>query len=265
MNQSSLYGLLGGLVLIALMVVMSPESIGTFFNITGLLVVIGGTIAATLISRPLQDIRSLWRSLPGLLKDQTSSLQDDIAQLLRFAVHYRTSSLRSAEQAIEHISDPFLRTGLKQVIERTPRPELVKQLQWQITQWRNQQQDQVQILFSMALFAPAFGMLGTLFGLVHMLSGLGESGLQAIGAMMAFAMMTTVYGIIAANLLLKPLAIKLERRTQQELQRLNTLMEGILDVQARRHPELMEEKFDKLVNDQPQAEPAPTYLALVKG
>ncbi len=265
MNQSSLYGLIGGFVLICLMVLMSPESIGTFFNITGLLVVIGGTIAATLVSRPLKDIKSLLQGIPELLKDDHCTLKQDIDQLLQFAKLYRSSSLRTAEAAIQQMQDPFVKGGLKQIVDRIPRAELIKSLQWQITSWRNRQQEQVHILNSMALFAPAFGMLGTLFGLVHMLTGLGASGLETIGAMMAFAMMTTVYGIIAANLVLKPLAIKLERRTQQQLARFNALLEGILDIHARRHPELMEEKFDNLLLTREQDKPEPTYMALVRG
>jgi chemotaxis protein MotA len=91
----------------------------------------------------------------------------------------------------------------------------------------------------MAVFAPAFGMLGTLFGLIHMLYGLGSSGIAEIGTAMGFAMITTLYGIVAANLFLKPLAMKLERRHQQEIAVNHMLSEGLLMVQERCHPTLI--------------------------
>jgi chemotaxis protein MotA len=87
-------------------------------------------------------------------------------------------------------------------------------------------------------------MLGTLFGLVHMLSGIGDAGLNQIGSSMAFAMVTTVYGIIASNLVFKPLAMKMERRTGQRLMRLTSLMEGVLQIHQKRHPTLIKEALE---------------------
>jgi chemotaxis protein MotA len=103
---------------------------------------------------------------------------------------------------------------------------------------------------TMAVFAPAFGMLGTLFGLIHMLYGLGSSGIAEIGAAMGFAMITTLYGIVAANLFLKPLAMKLERRHQQEYSVNHMLCEALLLVQERRHPSLI---LDALESFGPQS------------
>ena len=107
-------------------------------------------------------------------------------------------------------------------------------------------------------------MLGTLFGLVHMLSGIGESGLNEIGGTMAFAMLTTVYGIVAANLVFKPLAIKLERLTSQHLMEMTALMEGILQVNEKRHPTLIRETLESYYAHFQSPEPVRSHLTLVR-
>ncbi|MEO6697567.1 MAG: MotA/TolQ/ExbB proton channel family protein, partial [Gammaproteobacteria bacterium] len=102
------------------------------------------------------------------------------------------------------------------------------------------------------------------FGLVHMLSGLGHSGLQEIGATMAFAMTTTLYGILAANLVLKPLASKMERRTQQRLMRMAMLLEGVLLFYDKRHPVLIRESLDAYLAHTEGASYQATKLVLMK-
>lgn len=264
MYRSTIFGFLGGFILLAGMIILSPESVGIFLNIPGLIVVIGGTLAATLVSRPVSEVRTLWRKLPKLFRDDESTIDTDIEQLLQFAERYRYSSPRSAERALSMISNPFLAVGLRQTVEGSTLDDLVKSLQWRIAGVRSQQNAQTQILYSMAAFAPAFGMLGTLFGLVHMLSGIGDSGLNEIGGTMAFAMLTTVYGIVAANLVFKPLAIKMERRTSKHLMEMTTLMEGILQIHEKRHPTLIRETLESYYAHFQTQEPERMHLTLVK-
>jgi len=244
MKRSVIIGLVGGFILIAAIVALSPGNMGAFFSLPGLIVVIGGTLAATLVSRPVAEVRKLLRSLPQLFRGDENTLGRDIAQLLRFAQRHRFSSPRAAESALSEITNPFVTAGLRQVVEGSSLEELTKSLQWRIAGERSRENGQTQILYTMAALAPAFGMLGTLFGLVHMLSGLGNAGLNEIGTSMAFAMITTVYGIIASNLLFKPLALKMERRTSQRLLRMTALMEGVLQVHQKRHPMLIKESLE---------------------
>jgi len=264
MNKSTIFGFLGGVALLIGMIILSPENAGVFLNIPGLIVVIGGTLAATLVSRPVSEVRTLLRKIPQLFREEESTIDSDIGQLLQFAERYRYSSPRSAERALSAISNPFLSNGLRQTVEGSTPEDLTKSLQWRIAGVRSQENAQTQILYSMAAFAPAFGMLGTLFGLVHMLSGIGESGLNEIGGTMAFAMLTTVYGIVAANLVFKPLAIKLERLTNQHLMEMTALMEGILQVNEKRHPTLIRETLESYYAHFQSPEPVRSHLTLVR-
>ncbi|HED18325.1 MAG TPA: chemotaxis protein MotA [Gammaproteobacteria bacterium] len=264
MNRSIIFVFLGGSILLFGIIILSPWNVGAFFNIPGLIVVIGGTLAATLISRPVSEVQALWRRVPQLFRKEASTINNDIEQLLQFAERYRFSSPRSAERALAAISSPFLSVGLRQTVEGSSPEDLSKSLQWRIAGVRSQENAQTQIMYSMATFAPAFGMLGTLFGLVHMLSGIGDSGLNEIGGSMAFAMLTTVYGIVAANLVFKPLAIKLERRTGRHLMEMTALMEGILQVHDKRHPTLIRETLESYYSHFQAPEPVPSHLTLVK-
>lgn len=265
LRQSTVMGLVAGALLVLGMVVMSPEHVGLFFNIPGLLVVVGGTFAATLISRPLRDVRAVLRELPGLMRDETATISAELQQLLRFAEWYRLGNVRAAEHELARVAHPFLHAGLRMLADGCQPQDLQKSLQWRMSGLRAHEQGEAQILRTMAVFAPAFGMLGTLFGLIHMLSGLGASGLGEIGSSMAFAMITTLYGIVAANLFFKPLAIKLERRTHQRLMHMGMLMEGLLMVYEKRHPTLIRETLEAFeLHHGPASAPAPQVLSLVR-
>lgn len=266
LKQSTVIGLMGGLLLLIGMMIMSPGHLGAFINLPGLLVVVGGTLAATLVSRPFRDVQAVLREVPLLLHDEQPAGQLEVNQLLRFADGFRMGNLRTAERELAAIEDPFLYAGLRMVIDGCQPQDLSKSLQWRMAGLRAHEQGQAHILRSMAVFAPAFGMLGTLFGLMHMLSGLGDSGLSEIGASMAFAMITTLYGIVAANLLFKPLAIKMERRTHQRLLHMGMLMEGVLLTYEKRHPTLIRETLEAFELHHAAAAPTPVqqHLSLVK-
>lgn len=264
LRHSTVVGLSGGLLLLLGMMIMSPEHLGAFFNLPGLLVVIGGTLMATLVSRPIAEVVAVMRMLPELLHDEAPQPGAvEVTQLLRFADGFRLGNLRVAERELATIEDPFLYAGLRMIIDGCQPQDLSKSLQWRMSGRRTRENSQAHVLRTMAAFAPAFGMLGTLFGLVHMLSGLGDTGLGEIGSSMAFAMITTLYGIVVSNLFFKPLAIKMERRTHQRLLRMGMLMEGMLLAYEKRHPTLIRETLDAF-ELHTAAAPAPQFLSLVR-
>lgn len=241
LRQSTVLGLTCIVAIMAAMVLTVPQNILDFFNLSGLLVVVGGTVAATLVCRPLADVKRVLRRLPALAHDDLPSINREIQQLLNIAEQVRHGHIRAAEEELTQVQNFFLRSGLQMVLDRSPLDDIAKVLRWRMEGLRSAETTDVQILRTMAGFAPALGMLGTLFGLVHMLHDLGSSDLTKIGSAMAFALMTTLYGIVAANLFFKPLAMKMERRTQQQLAQLALLQEGILMIYEQQHPMLIKE------------------------
>ena len=252
-RRSTVIGLAAGGLIVLVMLLLAPSQVGLFLNVPGLLIVVGGTFAATLVSRPFADVVRVLRSLPDLATDEPLSVDREIDQIQRVAEYYRHGYVRAAEEELQGVGNPFLRAGMQLVIDRGPVQDLIKVLQWRIAGLRAREHADAQIIRTMATLTPAFGMVGTLFGLVHMLSGLGGSGMSEIGASMAFAMSSTLYGILLANLLFKPLAIKMERRTQQRLVLLQMLQEGILMLYEKRHPTLIREALEAYLAHQQDA------------
>jgi chemotaxis protein MotA len=241
---STLFGLLGGACVLAATAYIAQQDIMGLLNLPGLLMVLGGTLTATLVSRPLRSMVNVFKSLPKLMHDERIEMNAEIPHLLDIAYWYRVGNINAAEQAIERVSNPLLRTGARLVIDQEPIHDIVKVLQWRIAGVRDQEQSEAHILRIMGTFAPAFGMLGTLFGLMQMLHGLGQDNLSQIGAAMSFALTTTLYGLVLANVIFKPLAMKMERRIQRRIMGMNFILEGVVLLHQRRHPMIIKESLE---------------------
>ena len=248
MKESAALGVLSGLGLVIGMVLLSPEQAMAFFNLPGLVLVAGGTLAATLVSRPAGEVLRVVRRVPSLIREGELGSDAHVGALMRTADWLRRGNIRAAEKEVQTVPDSFLRTGLQLVLDRTPKSELVRLMRWRIAGVQGRDAEDAATLRTMGAFAPAFGMLGTLFGLVHMLYGLGGGALGELGVTMGFALVSTLYGIVAANLLFKPLALKLERRVQREHFRLSVALEGLLMLYERRNPALIRETLENLIS-----------------
>lgn len=258
-RKSTLIGLLGGLAIFFLTALISHDRLGGLFNIPGLLMVLGGTLAATVVSRPIKDVVRVLRSLRAMLHDEDVNIDTELEQLLEVAHWYRSGNINAAEQALDRVDDSFLRNGAQLVIDREHIDDVIKIMQWRVAGVRNSAQGDVHILRTMASFAPAFGMLGTLLGLVQILHTLGHADLAQIGSGMSFALITTLYGIVLANMVFKPLAMKMERRLQHQMVLMNVVLEGIVLLHQRCHPTMIREALTAYLSQQ-QSSPATTPL-----
>jgi len=258
---STLIGLLGGGAVLTLSALLAHQGLMAMLNLPGLLMVVGGTIMATLVSRPLREVSGAFKGLRRLMRDQTLNVENEIHQLLHIAQWYRLGNLYAAEQAVAQVENPLLRTGAQLVLDQEPIHDIVKTLQWRIAGVRAKEQGDAAILRTMATFAPAFGMLGTLFGLMQMLNTLGNAGLASIGASMSFALITTLYGLVLANMVFKPLAMKMERHVQQQIMAMNFILEGIMLLHQRRHPMIIREALEMYLVQMETNGSAPGALA----
>jgi chemotaxis protein MotA len=149
---------------------------------------------------------------------------------------FRYGKIRPAEDAAREISRPVLRRGTQLVLDGLERQQLTIALQRTIAEERERLVAPVDVLRAMATYAPTLGMLGTLLGLSQMLFGVGTGDVASMGAAMGFAMTTTVYGLVFANLLFKPLAAKIESHNRHELTRCVVDLQAVLLLYERRHP-----------------------------
>jgi len=236
MNLSTLLGMLSGIAIVVLSIFLTAADAWAFVNLPGLAIVLGGTFAATLLAYPLREVVRVFKILWIVLRNEKMYAHDDQKELVEVAKQLVQGRIANAEDQMNQVKNPFLRTGLQLLIDQTPTQDIAELLEWRILKMKIKERAEAQVYRTMAAFAPAFGMLGTLVGLVNMLHGMGESSMTEIGVDMAFALLTTLYGVVLANMLFKPIAIKFERRTERRVQLMNMILEGILLVARGRSP-----------------------------
>lgn len=227
MNFSSAIGLVGGFALVAVAAVFSLQDPSVLWNPLGLVIVLGGTLAAGLVSFSGKEMLRVVRVFFIVLRNEKLYVEQDVAELAKVSKFAAKASIPQLERSLKAIKNPFLRRGIELVIDGSPIDEISGILTWRIEKLKAREAAEADVFRTLAAFAPAFGMAGTLFGLMNLLSNLGED-LGQIGAGLAVALMATLYGIMAANLLLRPLAVKLEHRTELRVEIMNTVLEGVL-------------------------------------
>ncbi|PCH62791.1 MAG: hypothetical protein COC09_05195 [Gammaproteobacteria bacterium] len=253
-RYSTYVSAIGALCLLAALLWVLPEEVSLYLNIPGLLLVLGGSIGATCVSRRRKHVLGVIRRLPMLFKRRHFDTAAQVDRFLAAAETYRHGRIRLTENLALRIGDPFAASAVGLIVDRIKPEEINKILQWRVNAVMSTEQAKIQVVKTMASFAPALGMLGTLLALVHMLYGLDSADINEIGRSMAFAMTTTLYGIVIANLICRPLAMKMEQVQQQKLTILHMWIEGINGMIARRHPIIIKESMDAFIMQNEQFE-----------
>ncbi|WP_251978700.1 motility protein A [Salinicola avicenniae] len=247
MNPSTLIGIFASVLLLVCVLFFTAETPDSFVNLPGLVLVVTGTLAATFISYPLKEVVRVVRLVGVVFKRENTYVRDDIKELVDLSRLWVKGDVRAVERELEYVRNPFLRSGVQLLIANTKEDEIFDVLQWRITRLKTREQADAQIFRTMATYAPAFGMIGTLVGLVNMLEVVDAGSLDIIGPRMAVALLTTFYGILLANLVFKPIAVKLERRTEERLITMNMVLEGISLMSKRRLPSFIEETMNSFM------------------
>ena len=240
-NASTLIGLGAGILLLVLCIVVYSPSPDRYINLPGLGIVLGSTLAATFVSYPISEVGRILSLLRAVFGNERRYNQRDIDELVNIARLWMQEDVRQVESALTKVTNPFLRTGVQLVIDQTPEDQTIELLHWRIARLRARESAQAQMFRVMAGFAPAFGMLGTVIGLVNMMELLGAGDMTIVGPQLAVALMTTFYGLLLANLIFKPVALKLERRTEQRIVVMNMILQGISMMYEKRGPAVMRE------------------------
>lgn len=244
MDIATLVGFIAGICLVGVTIAMGGN-VPIFINVPSLILVIGGTVAATLINFPLSDVLSVFKTLKNAFIQKSVSPEFLIQKLVEFATVARREGILALESHAGDAGDEFLQKSVQLAIDGTA-PELIKDvLTTEIAFMEDRHAMGQSILNAMAAFAPAFGMIGTLIGLVSMLATLDDP--SKIGGGMAIALLTTLYGAILANLVFLPSVGKLRVRTANELLMKEIIIEGILSIQSGDNPRVVEQKLKAFV------------------
>lgn len=240
MDLMTLLGFISGLILIGLAIAMGG-SVLAFWNIPSVLITLGGTIAATLVNFPFSDLRSMLGVTRVAFTEKLDDPTEVINDLIMYADRARREGLLALDDLLSSVEDDFLRRGLQLVVDAAD-PELIQEiLETDIAQLETRHRAGRKVFESMATYSPAFGMIGTLIGLIQMLREINDP--SKVGPAMAVALITTFYGATLAYLVFIPLAGKLAVRSQKEIVLREIMLEGILSIQAGDNPRIVEERL----------------------
>jgi len=222
------------------------ESPLRFLNIEGLVIVIGGTIASTLIQFSLSDMRAAYQSLCSALMIEPISPRDRMTHLLELSRCVKERGLLALEDLAESERDEFLRLGLTLVVDGNPVDDLRRILKTEMEISRDRAWRSVQVWETMGNFAPAMGLIGTLLGLIHMLGALNNPA--TVGPAMSMALVATLYGSVAANVCFFPIAGKLRVIAQEKDQCKSITLEGLVSISRLENPMLLEQRLQSFAS-----------------
>ena len=234
MDLATLIGLIGafGIVMTSIML---GGSAGTFVNTPSLLVVLGGTVLVTMMKFSLGKFLGAAGIAVKAFLYKPSNPEDLIAESVELAKAARQGGLLALED--KEISDDFMKTGLGLLIDGHPADTVKAMLQKDLNQTLQRHNDGQDIFKAIGDVGPAMGMIGTLIGLVQMLSNMDDP--KQIGPAMAVALLTTLYGAILANMFALPIADKLAVRSAEENTSKNLIIDALLAIQSGQNPRII--------------------------
>jgi len=241
MDLMTISGIIIGLGSVWL-VMANGQVVHLLFNYYAAILVFGGTIGSTLISYPWRALKQSPKVLLMVLfprRQYTSKKAIDI--LMQFSEKAKRSGMDHLQEDLAGVEDNFLANGIKMLIDRLD-PWMVREnLEKEITFTRKRHQQTIGMFRTMGSYAPVFGLLGTLIGVVQVLRDLTSP--EAMGSSMAIAVTTTFYGIFGANFIFIPIAEKLESYSEEELLIKEVMIEGILSIQQGDIPLILGKKL----------------------
>ncbi|MCH8927763.1 MAG: motility protein A [Candidatus Marinimicrobia bacterium] len=240
MDIATLIGIFSGISLVVYAIVRGADPI-VFIDINSMIIVFGGTAAATFTNFPLKDVIRVLGVLKKAFFNSAPVFQHKLERIVDLAIKARREGILALETEMEHEEEEFLIKGIQLAVDGTE-PEMIKAiLGAELSNTEERHSLGASIMRAMGTYAPALGMIGTLIGLIQMLSAMEDP--SQIGSGMAVALITTFYGAMLANLIFLPIAGKLETISTQEVLQMEMILEGILSIQQGDNPRMIQEKL----------------------
>ncbi len=241
MDLATIGGIALGLILVVWGILSGGSALSQFIDVGSILIVIGGGFAGTIVAFPLSSTTGFGKVFVKSIKTNAFQVGEIISKIIELANVARREGLLALEEATANIDDPFLKKGIMLIVDGTD-PELVKNiLDTELSNLQDRHAAGKGYFDTLGALMPAFGMIGTLIGLVAMLSNLSDP--SSIGPAMAVALLTTFYGSLFANLFWIPMGQKLGFNSAEEQLIRQIMIEGLLSIQAGENPRIIEEKL----------------------
>jgi len=256
MDFTSIVGLLAGLGLVTFGIVFTPsvgvvmKELNNFIDIPSIFITFGGTISATLMAFPISYFRDIPKHIRITTLKKQYNPQDYIDKIVSFAMEARKKGLLSLEDKAVRETDQFLKDSIMLIVDAIDPSKVKEMLNTELDCLVDRHSHGWQFYEKFATFAPAFGMIGTLIGLINMLAHMDMSAANGANKMaqgMATALVTTFYGSMIANVFLIPFAHKLHMRHDEEMVCKEIVVQGVLAIQSGDNPTHIEERLNAFV------------------
>ena len=246
MEITTIIGMGWGMVCVVISILLSGD-LGMYIDAPSIFVVFGGVLGSTVASYPLNTLKGIVGVVVNAFKAKKVDLNEDVEMIINIANVARREGILALEETISNANDPFLRKGIMLIIDGSD-PELVRSImETELSFIKERHGSGQAVLLQMAAYSPAFGMIGTLIGLINMLNELDD--MAALGPNMSVALITTFYGVILANLFFTPMAKKLKVMSDEEYLRKELVLEGILSIQDGENPRIIREKLNAFLSN----------------
>lgn len=242
MDIASLVGMVLGLVMVVFGIISAGGAIPDYIDPPSVAITIGGSLASTLASHKLSDFINGFKGITLAIKEpQNGNPSEVISSIINLSNISRKEGLLALEEATHDMQDEFLKKGVNLIVDGTD-PELVRGImEADLINVEARHKKVIGFWEKWAEMGPAWGMIGTLVGLVNMLQHMDDA--STIGPAMAVALLTTLYGSLIANWLCSPTAAKLTVNNNLEIMTKEITVEGLLSIQAGENPRVIEEKL----------------------
>lgn len=216
-----------------------------FYHPDSLMVVLGGTLGATFVHFPISQLFKLGPRLRVIFSFRTSNYFRDIQQVVKLAEIAKREGRLALEKEVKTIKDHFLKTAVQFLIDKVEPEEMAKIMRENILYMKKRHDLGIKFFERMASYAPGFGLIGTLIGLIMMLAELDDP--SSLGPSMSIALVTTFYGVLLANLIFLPLGGRLRISSNEEQMQKEMLLEGIYSMAKGESTYIIREKMSMLL------------------
>lgn len=243
MDLSSIIGWILGFAIIVFGITL--DKLGNFMDQSSVLIVMGGTIFAVMASYPFHELKNIGAHMKMIVQGNKYNPDKAIESLVELAQSARREGLLSLEEKAREMEDPFFRKSLLLIVDAMDEEKVRTMLEDEVACMEARHETGAGIYDKAASYAPAFGMIGTLVGLINMLKemNLSDGASSSLGEQMSIALITTFYGCVLANLILMPIAKKLRIRNDEEVLYKQIIIEGVLGIQAGDNPKILRERL----------------------
>ncbi|GGG08130.1 flagellar motor protein [Paenibacillus aceti] len=242
MDITTVIGIIVGLAALVGGFIWEGGELSGLMQLTAACIVFGGTLAAVLVSFPLAKLKTVPRALALAFTYKNPNLSGLIDDIVSMSHTARREGVLALEKKAAEYHDPFLREGIQLVVDGTDRAMVEQIMEYDLQATNAKYEDYAKIFESAGGYAPTMGIIGTVMGLIHVLGSLTEP--TALGPSIALAFTATLYGVASANLLFLPIASKIKSRGEDEIRRMEMMLEGIVSIQNGDHPILVRRKLE---------------------